>query len=236
MLFVVIIISLICLYFFFSTSDSEKAEEINRRASLQAKSIIDQKEAEIQGKFKKTEYDLINKYNNKIAQKLNEMESFKHNIEIQYKKESLDSIEAHKKEINTYYNNLIADHMNQYNDAKLRLEDEKKVLEKEYQYYDKEIKKIFSQYEKYFELDNDNKPIVNTNGIPLIKDEYKDEVQGKYTSEINELLNIESDVDLYSISVDCFEYDDADNKYDILTPMEIMNLQRIICSKEDTNV
>lgn len=110
------------------------------------------------------------------------------------------------------------------------------ILEKEYQYYDKEIKKIFSQYEKYFELDNDNKPIVNTNGIPLIKDEYKDEVQGKYTSEINELLNIEIDVDLYSISVDCFEYDDADNKYDILTPMEIMNLQRIICSKEDTNV
>ena len=95
--------------------------------------IIDQKEAEIQGKFKKTEYDLIHQYNNKIAQKLNEMESFKHNIEIQYKKESLDSIEAHKKEINTYYNNLIADHMNQYNDAKLRLEDEKKVLEKEYQ-------------------------------------------------------------------------------------------------------
>ena len=133
MLFVVIIISLICLYFFFSTSDSAKAEEINRLASLQAKSIIDQKEAEIQGKFKKTEYDLINKYNNKIAQKLNEMESFKHNIEIQYKKESLDSIEAHKKEINTYYNNLIADHMNQYNDAKLRLENEKKVLEKEYQ-------------------------------------------------------------------------------------------------------
>ena len=133
MLFVVIIISLICLYFFFSTSDSAKAEEINRLASLQAKSIIDQKEAELQGKFKKTEYDLINKYNNKIAQKLNEMESFKHNIEIQYKKESLDSIEAHKKEINTYYNNLIADHMNQYNDAKLRLEDEKKVLEKEYQ-------------------------------------------------------------------------------------------------------
>ena len=130
MLFVVIIISLICLYFFFSTSDSAKTEEINRLASLQAKSIIDQKEAELQGKFKKTEYDLINKYNNKIAQKLNEMESFKHNIEIQYKKESLDSIEAHKKEINTYYNNLIADHMNQYNDAKLRLEDEKKVLER----------------------------------------------------------------------------------------------------------
>ena len=60
--------------------------------------------------------------------------------------------------------------------------------------------------------------------------------QVKYTSEINELLNIEIDVYLYSISVDCFEYDDADNKYDILTPMEIMNLQRIICSKEDTNV
>lgn len=109
------------------------------------------------------------------------------------------------------------------------------ILEKEYQCYDKEIKKIFSQYERYFELDKDKKPILNANGIPLIKDEYKNEVQSKYASEINELLNIEIDINLYSISVDCFDYDDTDNKYDILTPMEIMNLQRIICSKEDTN-
>lgn len=103
------------------------------------------------------------------------------------------------------------------------------ILEKEYQYYDKELKNIFSQYEKYFDKDNNGKNILNSNGIPKIKSEYKESNENEFLSKINELLNIEIDIDFYTIDEYCFNYDDGNGKYDVLSPIEIINLQRILC-------
>jgi len=42
--------------------------------------------------------------------------------------------------------------------------------------------------------------------------------------EINELLNIENEIHLCHISEDCFDYSDADGRYETLSVKELLNL------------
>ena len=50
--------------------------------------------------------------------------------------------------------------------------------------------------------------------------------------KVNDLLNIEFDIDLFTISEECFNYDDTIGKYDVLSPSEIMFLQSFLCKTE----
>ena len=80
--------------------------------------------------------------------------------------------------------------------------------------------------------DEEGKPKVNKQGIPLIDKKY----QKDFDKELTELLQTEIEINLYTIEEDAFNYEDNE-RYDALSPQDIYNLQMILCktkeSKED---
>lgn len=99
------------------------------------------------------------------------------------------------------------------------------LLKNEYNIINTGLEKIFNQYKDYFIVNDNNELIRNRNGIPAISDENKKEEM--YT-QLSELLNIETEIPIYTISLDYFNYDD-NNIYDVLTPQDIMTLSSILC-------
>ena len=99
------------------------------------------------------------------------------------------------------------------------------LLKNEYSIINTGLEKIFNQYKDYFIVDDNNELIRNRNGIPALSDENKKEEM--YT-QLSELLNIEIEIPIYTISLDYFNYDD-NNIYDVLTPQDIMTLSSILC-------
>lgn len=93
--------------------------------------------------------------------------------------------------------------------------------------YNKSLDKVIKDYEKYAIKNKDGEPVLMASGLPDVDEQYKE----SYVADINELLGIEIDVDLYTINEETFAYDDGD-KYDALTPMEIVQLQSILCSEK----
>lgn len=107
-------------------------------------------------------------------------------------------------------------------------------LNNDYQIYQKSLQKIFSSYDEYIIKDENGKPQVNNQGIPLVEEKY----QKEFNKELMELLQIEIEIKLYQIEEDAFNYEDSD-RYDALSAQDIYNLQMILCkqsndeSKED---
>ena len=99
------------------------------------------------------------------------------------------------------------------------------LLKNEYNIINTGLEKIFNQYKDYFIVNDNNELIRNRNGIPALSDENKKEEM--YT-QLSELLNIETEIPIYTISLDYFNYDD-NNIYDVLTPQDIMTLSSILC-------
>ena len=100
------------------------------------------------------------------------------------------------------------------------------ILKKDYSVYEAELKKILNQYSEYMIKDENGNYITGDLGIPLVEPKYKDE----FNEVMSELLNIEIDVDFYHIDSSLFEYDDSD-KYDALSPKDIITLQSILCEE-----
>ena len=99
------------------------------------------------------------------------------------------------------------------------------LLKNEYNIINTGLENIFNQYKDYFIVNDNNELIRNRNGIPALSDENKKEEM--YT-QLSELLNIEIEIPIYTISLDYFNYDD-NNIYDVLTPQDIMTLSSILC-------
>lgn len=99
------------------------------------------------------------------------------------------------------------------------------IISKEYKYYSEALEKIISNYSEYTEKDSNGNPLLQPSGLPKILEEYND----VFNNEVIELLNIETDVNLYIIDENCFDYDDAIGKYDVLSPIEIIQLQQVLC-------
>ena len=99
------------------------------------------------------------------------------------------------------------------------------LLKNEYNIINTGLEKIFNQYKDYYIVNDNNELIRNRNGIPALNDENKKEEM--YT-QLSELLNIETEIPIYTISLDYFNYDD-NNIYDVLTPQDIMTLSSILC-------
>lgn len=99
------------------------------------------------------------------------------------------------------------------------------LLKNEYNIINTGLEKIFNQYKDYFIVNDNNELIRNRNGTPALSDEAKKEEM--YT-QLSELLNIEIEIPIYTISLDYFNYDD-NNIYDVLTPQDIMTLSSILC-------
>lgn len=99
------------------------------------------------------------------------------------------------------------------------------LLKNEYSIINTGLENIFNQYKEYFIVNDNNELIRNRNGVPALSDENKKEEM--YT-QLSELLNIEIEIPIYTISLDYFNYDD-NNIYDVLTPQDIMTLSSILC-------
>lgn len=93
--------------------------------------------------------------------------------------------------------------------------------------YTKMLNKIIETYKDFIIKNDKGEYIYTATGIPQVDDEH----MSNYIAEINELLNIEVEIKLSTVDdISIFDY--SDDKYDILTPREIMQLQSILCNKE----
>ena len=99
---------------------------------------------------------------------------------------------------------------------------------KEYQIYEAQLNKIMEEYSDNMLKDKSGNPKVNDVGIPEVEDSVKKE----YFEKITDLLNVEIDVNIYSIDEGLFDYEDSD-KYDVLYPNEMIKLQSILCLKSE---
>lgn len=103
------------------------------------------------------------------------------------------------------------------------------TLTSESEVYAKQLQAIQNKYREADKLilDENGELTFNENGIPMVKKEYEKE----YLEELTELLNFKVEVDLYTISEDTLDYDDTD-KYDVLTPVEMFTVMKLICEDE----
>lgn len=99
---------------------------------------------------------------------------------------------------------------------------------KEYRIYETQLNKIMKEYSDNMIKDDDGKPKVNEIGIP----EVDDSVRKEYFDKIADLLNVEIDVNIYTIDENLFDYEDS-GKYDVLSPNELIKLQSILCLKTE---
>ena len=129
---------------------------------------------------------------------------------------------------------IISNNLEKYKDKKLpqkisyAITKNNMLIMQEQKVYIEEFNKIIKEYDEYIIKDTDGQMKLNTNGIPMVKSE----VEKEYMQKVNDLLNIEFDIDLFTISEKCFNYDDTIGKYDVLSPSEIMFLQSFLCKTE----
>ena len=102
-------------------------------------------------------------------------------------------------------------------------------LDREIECYQTELQKLFSKYNDHISKDENGEYINNSQGIPEFKEESVVE-RNEFIGELNELLSIENDVDLYLVDDELLNYDD-NGVYDVLTPSEISYLYRVLCKK-----
>lgn len=98
------------------------------------------------------------------------------------------------------------------------------LLKKEYQVYSETLESIVNQYKEDFVKENEEIVLYEI-GVPKVKEEFAEE----YLTEINKLLNIEINIDLYKISEECFDY--QSERYDTLTVKETMELMDLLCEE-----
>lgn len=98
------------------------------------------------------------------------------------------------------------------------------IFRKEYEFYEREFKKLLVKYDKDIEKDVDGNMVHNKDGVPVVNGEASKD----FYNELNELLMIELDISIYQISPEVFDYEDS-GRYDAMSASEIIQLQSIIC-------
>ncbi len=99
------------------------------------------------------------------------------------------------------------------------------VISNELETYQQALKKILSNYEEY-QVKNEKGEVENLPiGIPKVDEEHLQD----YLGEINDLLNVETEVNLHTIPEEAFDYPDND-RYDAMTATDILTLQQILCA------
>ena len=102
------------------------------------------------------------------------------------------------------------------------------ALKQEYEIYSKQLQSLFKAYEDKSIKDDKGNVTYTENGIPLIQAKY----EKAFTKELNELLNMEVEIDFYTVDSESFNYEESD-RYDNLTPVEIMLLTSIMCNNKN---
>ena len=140
---------------------------------------------------------------------------------------------------NTYTNRdiiAILNTLNQYQNSKLpqkisyAITKNTMVYSKEYECYEKELTKLKETYDEYIVKNDKGEIEIGNFGIPKFKDT---SVEKEFITKLNELLSIEVEVNAYHINEECFNYDDTNNKYDSLSPSEMLYLQRVLCGVDN---
>lgn len=102
------------------------------------------------------------------------------------------------------------------------------ILKNDIEVYEKALQKLFDSYKDYIEKDESGDMKYSSSGIPIISD---DTARNDFSKELDELLNIEIDADLYRIDEELFNYEDSD-RYDSMTAMDILKLRELLCSTD----
>lgn len=102
------------------------------------------------------------------------------------------------------------------------------LLKNDYNCYIKSLEKLFANYDEYIIRDENNNVMSNDIGIPIVDNI----VSKEFNDEVSSLLNIKIEIELYHISENVFDYEDAENRYDPLSATEIMSLQSILCEEK----
>lgn len=104
-------------------------------------------------------------------------------------------------------------------------------FQKEYNYYEHALKKILESYKDFFVKKSDDELMMTSIGVPLVDDKHMNE----YAEEIQELLNIEVEIQIYKIDSKDFNYEDPNGKYDVLTVKELLQLTNLFCKEDKQN-
>lgn len=100
------------------------------------------------------------------------------------------------------------------------------IFSDEIKSYNEELKKILDNYKEYYVKNDKGETQVNeVSGLPVIAPEHSND----FMRDVMELLEIEIDVKPYFVDESLFDYDDE--KYDVMSAVDIMNLQNVLCDK-----
>lgn len=102
------------------------------------------------------------------------------------------------------------------------------TIQKEYAVYEQQMQKIFKNFEEYTLKDDEGNLLFEENGLPKVEKSQQENL----ANEMNELLNIEVDIDLYYIDISAFDYEDS-ARFDPLSPNDILLLQSILCKQNN---
>lgn len=97
------------------------------------------------------------------------------------------------------------------------------VMKHEYDIYVESLSSLIKNYKEHIVNDKNGNQIFMDVGVPMVDDSVKDE----YIKELNDLLSIEVDIEIFKIPEEVFDYDGE--KYDALSVKEIMLLIDIFC-------
>lgn len=104
-------------------------------------------------------------------------------------------------------------------------------FQKECNYYEQALKKILEGYKDFFVKKSDNELVMTSIGVPLVDNKHIKE----YMEEIQELLDIEVEIQIYKIDSKDFDYEDHNGKYDVLTVKELLQLTNLFCKEDKQN-
>ena len=104
-------------------------------------------------------------------------------------------------------------------------------FQKECNYYEQALKKILEGYKDFFVKKSDNELVMTSIGVPLVDNKHMKE----YTEEIQELLDIEVEIQIYKSDSKDFDYEDPNGKYDVLTVKELLQLTNLFCKEDEQN-
>ena len=102
------------------------------------------------------------------------------------------------------------------------------ALTNEYKIYESELNKLNEQYREHMNIKEDGVIELNATGIPIINNG----MEAEYVSKLNDLLSIETDVNLHIVDEECFDYDDTMGRYDTLSPLELIFLRSVLCEDD----
>lgn len=100
------------------------------------------------------------------------------------------------------------------------------ILNREREIYLKGLDKIISNYEEHLQKDANGQIIYNQNGLPIVDKE----VEKDFFKEVNDLLSIQVEINLYTIPDTTFDYE-SNGRYDELSLKDTLLLMSVLCSE-----